>query len=318
MAGHERLGGLHVSAILLYLVATTSIVTCGGVDDQLAVQDAVDNSTVVELPDGPCVVDGIVATHATVIRGSGPLSSLVMRLAPDGIALSCQAFKCSLSGFNVDGQQNTSMQLVTTSPRNRHGIVLAAQSGSSISEVTVTGFGADAVRITTPGLRQTPATKVNGLTVMNSFRGLVVDPGAEYVQINNLRAIANRKQVVVAAGNIFVSNVVLNEGGIGVELVGTGVANNAHGVWSVGGINHHPVAAISCVDATLGHTFSSLQIHDGDIVLTNCTAIEISAERDVRNITITGGGRNRISGPTLNGYAPKSITITNSDSWVTP
>lgn len=291
---------LMLALALAILPATITAVTCGGTDDQAALQDALNGATVVELPDSACAADNLTLAHNTEVRGTGPSSKIIQRSGQTGAVVNCSTYACDLHDFEIDGGVTTSWASTSTSPNTRTGIQVSGGTLSKLTALNVHGFGLEGIRCGTAGGRYSGGVVIDNVELGFNWRNLLFEAACEYPRASNVKAHHGRYGVEIRAGNVLMTNPVATENYVALHLYGTGNGNHGHGSVVGGALNHSTGYSIKCVDITYGFEVPSVQIHDGDIDLYNCSRIHVSGEFGFDDLVVTGGTNNVFRGTSAN------------------
>lgn len=269
----------------------------GAPDNTAAIQAALNASRNVFIPPGTWIASNLnVALSNTRIFGVGRASVLQQLTGATGALLTTGANAIELESLDLFGGNTGSYAGTASSPANRTGLLIQTQLNSSIRNCTISGFANYGLLMADTTRDRLAHLKVSDSAFFANWTNIQLgNDFAEYLKLVNVDVFYGRFGLVVASGNIQVSNSKITDNGIGVYVLGTAIGNNAHG--SVDGclINHNGVYSIWCVDVTNGFAFTGCNVFDGDIYLQRSSGVNINEGIiDVNNYYLEGGNRNYI------------------------
>lgn len=293
--------------LLLCLLASdaraASVLTYGAIgngiaDDTVAIQSALDTSADVYFPAGTYLVRGLwVQFNHSNIHGDGPASILLLSSYVSGTLLNANAHDVSVHDLSLSGGNDVSHNLMVDPASVRNGIIVSAESDSSVHQATIHGF--DSVGIWAVDITSTTQTtlSLSDVAIYDCWDALLIGRNSEYVHLANADIHHNRYGLDVEAGNFSGVNVKLNDNGYGLYLYGGSNPNNGHGNLTGSQITHSVVYSVYAIAVSIGFNLSANQIHDGDVYLFSSRGINISGgTMDVNNYFLDGGGANAIRG----------------------
>lgn len=282
----------------------------GLTNDTAAVQAAMNASADVYFPAGIYLVSGLsVQFNDAHIHGDGLSSVLLFASGASGAVLNGGSHNFSIQDIALSGGNDISHKYLVSDPSVwRSGIKLSASSNSAIRGVSIHGFDAVGIWTTDTAMTRQTTLSVSDSTIYNCWDAFLINKFSEYVHIANMDIHDNRYGLDVEAGNFSGVNAKLNDNGYGLYLYGRGNPNNGHGNLTGSQITHSGVYAIDAVSITVGFNLSANQIHDGDIMLSDCRGINISGGTlDVNHYYFDGGGTNVIRGNFIYGAFTNTI-----------
>lgn len=269
----------------------------GVVDDTPAFVAALNASDDVFVPPGDYLVSPLSVVHpGTRIGGIGAKSNLKFNPAFGGFALTTGAMPVVLQDFRISGGSTSDKRFVTSAANNRSGLKIAPQFNSRVRGLTVDGLDDKGISFDDGGALNFDSHVILSETaISNCFVGLDVPAlaAAEYVTVYGLDLNWNSTALSVRTGNFNGSTLSIKNNRRGVELIGSGYANNGHGNLTGCLINHSVEYGVYADGITVGFNLLANQLHLGDILIKNSTGVQIAnGEIQVANIQFQGGGRN--------------------------
>ena len=298
----------------------------GAPDNTAAIQAALNASRNVFIPPGTWIASNLsVALSNTRIFGVGRASVLQQLTGATGALLTTGANAIELESLDLFGGNTGSYAGTASSPANRTGLSIQTQLNSSIRNCTIRGFANYGLLMADTTRDRLAHLKISDSAFYANWTNIQLgNEFAEYLKLVNVDVFYGRFGLVIASGNIQISNSKITDNGIGVYVLGTAIGNNAHG--SVDGclINHNSVYSIWCVDVTNGFAFTGCNVFDGDINLQRSSGVNINEGIiDVNNYYLEGGARNYIRDNFIvgsytntvnhnyNGFADNTLLIDN-------
>jgi len=268
----------------------------GVTDDTAAFQSALNASTNVYIPAGNYIISNLtITTDGTRMYGDGELSLMTMLPGATGPMIATGAQRATLESFRLFGGIITSMNGVSSPPADRSGIFMNTQFNSHFLNLTIHGFGTDAIAQTGGGGDRQSHAILENLSLYNCWLGLGMDAvNTEYTRVSNVDIHDCYYGLSLRAGNVTISNSKINDNHFGFYLYGTGNINNGHGNM-LGCLLNHNAEAVHAEDITIGFNIIGCNAFAGDIVFKNSQGVHIEESIvDVDNYYFDGGGNNYI------------------------
>jgi len=294
----------------------------GVTDDTLSIQAALNTKYNIYLPpsDSTYIVGNLnFMLEGQSIHGAGHSSCLQLKTGVTGAVLNGNGKKITIDNIRVFGGDDSGKSSMSmTEPTSggsldRSGIYIDSDDDLIINRCIVHGFGNRGIKSKNSTGNRHGGTEINSTHVYNCWAGLDLGlSNAEYLRGNSNSIGGCQIGLISASGNQTFCGGIISDNYTNVQILGTGVPNNAHG--SIVGclLNHATKYAIQAIDVTNGFIFDGCNIFYGEIYLKNSSGVIITdGIFDVVNFYFEGGGLNVIS----NNFTPASLTNNVNHNW---